>query len=115
MPKPKNKTICTISISFITQVTQSSDYRRLTLSKANACLRNRTQTVAHQAFGILGGRNGAKLRMSPMTKVSKAGQRERKETQRNGKSIKIALKGAWAGLIKRRRGDCLKRNLWIFH
>jgi hypothetical protein len=27
-----------------------------------------------------------------MTKVGKAGQRETKETQRNGKSIKIALK-----------------------
>jgi hypothetical protein len=29
-----------------------------------------------------------------MTKVSKAGQRETKETQRKGKSIKIALKSA---------------------
>ena len=34
-----------------------------------------------------------------MTKVTKAGQRETKETQRNGKSIKIALKSATAGAV----------------
>jgi hypothetical protein len=32
-----------------------------------------------------------------MAKVSKAGQRETKETQRNGKSIKIPLMSARAG------------------
>jgi hypothetical protein len=32
-----------------------------------------------------------------MTKVSKAGQRETKETQRKGKSIKIALMSDMAG------------------
>jgi hypothetical protein len=34
-----------------------------------------------------------------MAKVSKAGQCETKETQRNGKSIKIPLMSASAGLL----------------
>jgi len=47
-------------------------------------------------LGFQAGGTARNWECLPMTKVSKAGQCETKETQRNGKSIKIALKSAKA-------------------